>query len=68
MEQRTVSPPEWPQLVRSLTESGQPSEAPIYDAVERQWLAQGRTVPRRPSRPRNSTVPPANDEDLFHRG
>lgn len=68
MEQRTVSPPEWPQFVRSFVVSGQASDAPIYDAVERQWLAQGREVPRKPGSSRNSTVPAVNGEDLFRRG
>lgn len=38
-----VSPLEWaPRKV---------SDTPVYDALERQWLAEGREVPRRPSLP-----------------
>ncbi|MFD3775795.1 hypothetical protein [Streptomyces sp. NPDC058612] len=27
------------------------SDTPVYDALERQWLAEGREVPRRPGPP-----------------
>ncbi|WP_329388467.1 hypothetical protein OG625_33555 [Streptomyces sp. NBC_01351] len=48
MDQETVSPPEWAGFAQPAEEFWQASDAPIYDAVERQWLAQGREVPRRP--------------------
>ncbi|MGW0395919.1 hypothetical protein ACWDYJ_34665 [Streptomyces sp. NPDC003042] len=48
MEQKTVSPLERAGLARPAQEFWQVSDAPIYDAVERQWLAEGREVPRRP--------------------
>ncbi|MFD3761308.1 hypothetical protein [Streptomyces sp. NPDC058622] len=45
MDQRTVTPQsglaEPPALRRPA------SESPIYDALERQWLREGREVPRR---------------------
>ncbi|MGW7456381.1 hypothetical protein [Streptomyces sp. NPDC054797] len=47
MEQKTVSPPERAGFARPTQESWQVADAPIYDAVERQWLAEGREVPRR---------------------
>ncbi|MFD9451849.1 hypothetical protein ACFWBC_01950 [Streptomyces sp. NPDC059985] len=48
MEQKPVSPPEWTGLARLAGEFWQVSDAPIYDAVEQQGLAEGREVPRRP--------------------
>ncbi|MGW0391838.1 hypothetical protein ACWDYJ_13290 [Streptomyces sp. NPDC003042] len=47
MEQKTVQPPDWAGFARLAEEFWQVSDAPIYDAVERQWLAEGREVPRR---------------------
>ncbi|MFD6973930.1 hypothetical protein [Streptomyces sp. NPDC059979] len=66
MEQRTVSPPQWSGFARLTMEFRQASDTPIYDAVERQWLAQGLEVPRRPDpswRRRN----PVDIGDLFGR-
>ncbi|MFJ3174887.1 hypothetical protein ACIPJK_29405 [Streptomyces roseus] len=42
------------------------SDTPIYDAVERQWLAEGRDVPRRPG-PTWGARTPVNVGDLFNR-
>ncbi|MBT2452386.1 hypothetical protein J7F03_36105 [Streptomyces sp. ISL-43] len=39
-----------------------PVETPIYDAVERLWLQQGREVPRSPA-----PWPAHHDVDLFRR-
>ncbi|MCY0932310.1 hypothetical protein OTB20_40410 [Streptomyces sp. H27-H1] len=66
MEQKTVSPPERAGFARLAEEFRQGSDAPIYDAVERQWLAEGREVPRRPGQAWGGrrTV---NTGDLFHR-
>lgn len=44
----------------------QVSDAPIYDAVERQWLAEGREVPRRAGLGWGGRGP-VNTGDLFHR-
>ncbi|MEU6895364.1 hypothetical protein ABZ934_27010 [Streptomyces sp. NPDC046557] len=63
---RTVSPPE--SVFGSLAmEWGQVSDVPIYDAVERQWLADGREVPRRPGSSRSGVRPAAEGGDLFLR-
>ncbi|MDX3538997.1 hypothetical protein PV721_32635 [Streptomyces sp. MB09-01] len=67
MEQKTVSPPQWADFARLAQDVRQRSDAPIYDALERLWLTQGREVPRRPGpslRGRN----PVNPDDLFRRG
>lgn len=48
MEQKTVSPPEPARFAQLAEEFRQASDAPIYDGVEREWLAEGREVPRRP--------------------
>ncbi|WP_331732766.1 hypothetical protein OG592_42380 (plasmid) [Streptomyces avidinii] len=66
MEQQTVSPPQWTRFARPARELWPASQTPIYDAVERQWLALGREVPRRPGLPRGG-LPPAAADDLFHR-
>ncbi|MGW6979253.1 hypothetical protein ACWGE1_07380 [Streptomyces sp. NPDC054932] len=66
MEQKTVSPPQWTGFTRLAQELSQTSDAPIYDAVERQWLAQGREVPRRPGRTWNGRHP-VHADDLFRR-
>ncbi|GAA3090625.1 hypothetical protein GCM10010449_12980 [Streptomyces rectiviolaceus] len=43
-----------------------PSQSPIYDALVREWRAEGREVPRAPApRSRWERVDP---QDLFHRG
>ncbi|MET9468039.1 hypothetical protein ABZY44_25225 [Streptomyces sp. NPDC006544] len=66
MEQKTVSPPERAGFARLAEEFWQVSDAPIYDAVERQWLAEGREVPRRPGLASGARRP-LNTGDLFHR-
>lgn len=65
MEQKTVSPPERAGFALLAAEFWQGSDAPIYDAVERQWLADGREVPRRPG-PAWSGRRTVNPGDLFH--
>ncbi|MBT2446205.1 hypothetical protein J7F03_03690 [Streptomyces sp. ISL-43] len=66
MEQKTVPPPERAGFARLAEEFWQVSDAPIYDAVERQWLAEGREVPRRPGLTWGGRRP-VNTGDLFHR-
>ncbi|MFD3939737.1 hypothetical protein ACFWSF_32500 [Streptomyces sp. NPDC058611] len=66
MEQETVSPPQWTGFARLAGDFRQISDAPICDAVERQWLAEGREVPRRPG-PSFAGVRPVNGDDLFRR-
>ncbi|MBT2545795.1 hypothetical protein J7E99_35260 [Streptomyces sp. ISL-44] len=66
MEPKTVSPPERAGFARLTEEFWQVSDAPIYDAVERQWLAEGREVPRRPGLAWGGRLP-VNVGDLFHR-
>ncbi|MFI1280962.1 hypothetical protein ACH4U5_09400 [Streptomyces sp. NPDC020858] len=63
----TVSPPQWTRFVRPARELWQVSQTPVYDAVERQWLAEGREVPRRPGLPFGGRRPMTAD-DFFHRG
>ncbi|MFD9523577.1 hypothetical protein [Streptomyces sp. NPDC059979] len=50
MEQRTVSPPQWAGFTWLAEEFRQASDTPIYDAVERQWLAQRQRSPPPPRR------------------
>ncbi|MFE5809497.1 hypothetical protein [Streptomyces sp. NPDC056491] len=66
MEQRTVSPPDRARFTRLTKEIRQASDTPVYDAVVRQWLAQGREVPRRPG-PSWGGRHPVNPDDLFRR-
>ncbi|MCY0931138.1 hypothetical protein OTB20_34135 [Streptomyces sp. H27-H1] len=66
MEQKTVSPPERAGFAQLAEEFWQVSDAPIYDAVESQWLAEGREVPRRPGLAWGGRLP-VNAGDLFHR-
>ncbi|MFC9292978.1 hypothetical protein ACFTWH_06230 [Streptomyces sp. NPDC057011] len=66
MDQKTVSSPEWAGFARLAEEFWQASDAPIYDALERQWLAQGREVPRRPGLAWDGPRP-ARSDDLFRR-
>ncbi|KMO93446.1 hypothetical protein [Streptomyces roseus] len=66
MEQRIVLPPERAGFARLAEEFWQVSDTPIYDAVERQWLAEGRDVPRRPGPTRGARIP-VNAGDLFNR-
>ncbi|MFF4448340.1 hypothetical protein [Streptomyces sp. NPDC001502] len=66
MEQRTVSPPDWAGFTWLAKEIRQASDTPIYDAVERQWLAHGREVPRRPG-PSWGGGRAVNPGDLFRR-
>ncbi|MGW0362524.1 hypothetical protein [Streptomyces sp. NPDC002990] len=66
MEQQTASPPERAGFARMAEEFRQVSDAPIYDAVERQWLAEGREVPRRAGLGWGGRGP-VNTGDLFHR-
>ncbi|MGR4878040.1 hypothetical protein ACIPUC_01195 [Streptomyces sp. LARHCF249] len=66
MDQKTVSPPDWAGFAWLAHEFWQASDAPIYDAVERQWLALGREVPRRPGLSWSGRNP-VNAEDLFRR-
>ncbi|MFF5705651.1 hypothetical protein ACFY7H_24655 [Streptomyces sp. NPDC012794] len=67
MNQKTVSPPEWAGFAGLPTEEfWRASDAPIYEAVERQWLAQGREVPRRPGLP-TAVRHPVDAGDLFRR-
>ncbi|MGW5401053.1 hypothetical protein [Streptomyces sp. NPDC003952] len=66
MEQKTVPPPDWAGFDRLAQELRQLSDAPIYDSVVRQWLAEGREVPRRPDLSCGGR-PPMNPDDLFHR-
>ncbi|MEU8844441.1 hypothetical protein AB0D97_35985 [Streptomyces roseus] len=65
MEQKIVSPPERAGFARPAEEFWQVFDTPIYDAVERQWLAEGRDVPRRPGT--RGDRRPVNAGDLFHR-
>ncbi|MFC6136567.1 MULTISPECIES: hypothetical protein [Streptomyces] len=51
MEQKTVSPPDWTGFPPLEWAPRKVSDTPVYDALERQWLAEGREVPRRPSLP-----------------
>ncbi|MER6448734.1 hypothetical protein [Streptomyces venezuelae] len=66
MEQRTVSPPSWSGFARRTDEFRQAPDTPIYDDVERQWIAQGREVPR--PGPSWGGGDPLCAGDLFHRG
>ncbi|WP_030723774.1 hypothetical protein [Streptomyces sp. NRRL F-2580] len=66
MEQKTVSPPERAGFARLAEEFWQGSDAPIYDAVERQWLTEGREVPRRPGLAWGGRRP-VSAGDLFRR-
>ncbi|OKK17215.1 hypothetical protein AMK16_20175 [Streptomyces sp. CB00455] len=43
-----------------------PCESPIYDAIERQWLQEGREVPRQQNRARTDRYR-TGDGDLFRR-
>ncbi|MEU4728838.1 hypothetical protein [Streptomyces sp. NPDC023588] len=49
MEQKTVSLPDWTEYPPPQWTPQKVSATPIYDALERQWLAEGREVPRRPA-------------------
>ncbi|WP_168714139.1 hypothetical protein [Streptomyces sp. A1136] len=64
--EKTVSPPVWV-FGRLLMEWGQVSDVPIYDAVVRQWLAEGREVPRRPGSPWSGVRSAVDGGDLFLR-
>ncbi|MFJ6797316.1 hypothetical protein [Streptomyces sp. NPDC091268] len=48
MEQKTVSPPDWSGFPPPEWMPRKVCDAPIYEALEREWLAAGREVPRRP--------------------
>ncbi|MGR4880500.1 hypothetical protein ACIPUC_13825 [Streptomyces sp. LARHCF249] len=66
MEQKTVSPPDWTGFPPLAWTPRHISDAPIYDALERQWLAEGREVPRRPGMSTGG-LHRRNTDDLFHR-
>lgn len=73
MEQQNVSSPQWTRFAGPARELWQVSQTPVYDSVERQWLAEGREVPRRPGLARRPGLPfgglrPMTGDDLFRRG
>ncbi|MFD3330050.1 hypothetical protein [Streptomyces sp. NPDC058701] len=64
MDQRTVTPQSG---LAELPAPRRPaSESPIYDALERQWLREGREVPRQDGPPRGGRHR-ADAGDLFRR-
>ncbi|MFD3547300.1 hypothetical protein ACFWUW_17130 [Streptomyces sp. NPDC058655] len=65
MNQRTVTAPHtgFAELAAAYWLA---SESPIYDAIERQWLQEGREVPRQEGLPRGGRHR-SGDGDLFHR-
>ncbi|OKI48991.1 hypothetical protein AMK15_34655 [Streptomyces sp. MJM1172] len=65
MEKETVSPPQRAAAFRPLQEARRITDTPIHDAVEREWLARGRAVPRAPE-PWTMRGPVSTD-DLFLR-
>ncbi|GGV23221.1 hypothetical protein GCM10010277_02670 [Streptomyces longisporoflavus] len=61
-----VPSPRTPRAETRVGGGGAPSQSPLYDALVREWLDQGREVPRAPApRSRWERVDP---QDLFHRG
>lgn len=66
MEQQTVSPPDWADFPPMEWASRKVSDTPIHDALRRQWLAEGRAVPRRPGPP-SGALHGMTTGDLFQR-
>ncbi|MFD3682709.1 hypothetical protein [Streptomyces sp. NPDC058613] len=64
MEQKTVSPPQQRSAGLPVA-SWLTSDTPVYDALERQWLADGRDVPRPSGLPFGGR--PMDADDLFSR-
>lgn len=66
MEQQTVSPPDWTGFPPLEWAPRKVSDTPIYDALEEQWLGEGREVPRCPGLS-SGGLHRMNTGDLFHR-
>ncbi|MGW7187859.1 hypothetical protein [Streptomyces sp. NPDC054838] len=66
MEQKTVSPPAWTGFPPPEWRLRHVSDVPIYAALEHQWLAEGREVPRCRGLASGSQHSMHTD-DLFHR-